>query len=169
MRMAVAVGAALLVGFLAGWVLHSSGGGGDGSEVSNLSLPASPAWIENDLPAGLREAQARGRPVLVFFTGHGHSDANLVERAVLTQGRIRARIADVVPVRILVNGEVRRVAAQEACRRFHIDSIPTFLVLASDGRELGRVGFEGGSLEAYARALESWLTAMEQLDSARAQ
>ena len=88
-----------------------------------------------DLPAALERARAEGKPVLVNFYANWCVWCKRLESTTLSDNDVKTVLRDrVVPVRLDVDGDGR-----ELSNKYHVDGLPTILVLDSTGREIGRI------------------------------
>jgi thioredoxin-related protein len=89
------------------------------------------AWGD-DLEAALVAAGSRGVPVVVHFTSPGCPYCWAMERHVLPNERVEAALDDYVAVRIDTSSE------PEVAARYHVEAVPTFVVLTENGDEVRR-------------------------------
>ena len=90
---------------------------------------------EKDFPAAIERAQSEGKPVLVNFYADWCVWCKRLESTTLRDTKVAALLSDrVVPVNLDVEGDGR-----ELSNRYHVDGLPTVLVLDSSGREIGRI------------------------------
>jgi thioredoxin 1 len=89
--------------------------------------------------AAFERAREESKPVLVTFSADWCVWCKRLETTTFTDAKVAGLLADeVVPLELDVDG-----AGRELSNRFEIDPLPTVVVLASDGTELGRiVGYE---------------------------
>lgn len=100
------------------------------------SRPASFTWAEG-LDAGLAEAAAKNRLILVSFSMDGCSGCQWMEREVFANPKAAEALANWVPVHI--DGNSRENAA--LLDRYGITALPAFAVLSPRGEFIGR--FDG--------------------------
>ena len=97
-------------------------------------------WPE-DLDKALEQARARQRNVLVFFTGSPKSDT--ARR--LIQTTLRKNVRSIAKQQVVkVNVSLDRELNSDLAARYKISSLPTFVLLSPEGKELNRrEGFVG--------------------------
>ena len=90
---------------------------------------------ENDFPAAIERARSEGKPVLVNFYADWCVWCKRLESTTLRDAKVAALLSDrVVPVNLNVDGDGR-----ELSNRYHVDGLPTILVLDASGNEIGRI------------------------------
>jgi thiol:disulfide interchange protein len=90
---------------------------------------------ENDFPAAIERARSEGKPVLVNFYADWCVWCKRLESTTLRDAKVAALLSDrVVPVNLNVEGDGR-----ELSNRYHVDGLPTILVLDASGNEIGRI------------------------------
>jgi len=95
-----------------------------------------PAW-RADYATALAESQASGKPILVDFTADWCPPCRVMEREVWPDERVRRALNEfTVPLQIDVDDE----AASPLSDARRIRSIPTVLILDSQGNEVARKG-----------------------------
>lgn len=90
----------------------------------------SPPRIED----ALAEAARAGKPLVVEFGARWCAPCRALERDVLPRPDVQAALAGLAFVRY----DLDEPPGDAAAGRYHVSEVPTFLVLASDGRELAR-------------------------------
>lgn len=97
-------------------------------------------WPE-DLDKALEQARTRQRNVLVFFTGSPKSDiAKQLIRKTLRKNAPMIAKQRVVKVNVSLDRELK----SDLAARYKISSLPTFVLLSPEGKELNRrEGFVG--------------------------
>lgn len=117
-----------------------------------------------DLPTALNQARSENKMVLLDFTGSDWCGWCIkFHKDVLSTGRFAA-YAKARLVLVLVDfpnhkvqNEALKRANQELAQRFHVSGYPTFVVLNSSGREIGRqVGYAEGGPEAFIAKLDGF-------------
>lgn len=104
-------------------------------------FPARPAaelpdW-RTDYQGALNEARATGKPILVDFTADWCPPCRVMEREVWPDAAVRQALnGSTVPLQL----DVDRDSTQTLVRRMQIGSIPTVLLLDSEGNEIARRG-----------------------------
>jgi len=140
-----------------------------GTDVSLLSAVGSAAsmerdesaWIVDDVDAAVAAAEAAGRPVFVDFTGYTCTNCRELEANVFPAAAVQERFhRDFVLLRLYTDGLERGTEFQ----RYQLTltgtvALPTYVVLAPDGRTL--LGVESGIMkrEAFVRFLDDALAA----------
>jgi thiol:disulfide interchange protein len=90
---------------------------------------------EKDFPAAIERARSEGKPVLVNFYADWCVWCKRLESTTLRDAKVAALLSDrVVPVNLNVDGDGR-----ELSNRYHVDGLPTILVLDASGNEIGRI------------------------------
>lgn len=134
-----------------------------------LALPAAgPAWL-SDLEAGREAARAGNKPLLVHFTGSAWCPPCRLLHAEVLEGPAfaawaRDRVLVVLDYPPLSARSEDRIKADPALARlmalkaeFKVPGFPTAVLLAPDGRELGRTsGYAKGDGTA------AWLAALQK-------
>lgn len=93
--------------------------------------PAHPMWA-SDLQAALQRAEATRRPVLVEFQASWCGPCEWMGREVFPRPEVVRALKDWISVQIDVD------AQPQIAGRYGVEALPTFIVLADDGRELRR-------------------------------
>lgn len=107
----------------------------DGGTARAAAAVSSIAW-GSDLDGALAEARRTGRPVLADFNAAWCPPCIAMKHEVWPDPAVERAVADgYVPLFVDVD---RNTAAAE---RYHVDGIPTILVLDGDGRIVRRTGF----------------------------
>jgi protein disulfide-isomerase len=94
---------------------------------------------QSDLAAARRQATVTNKPVLAYFTAEWCGPCQQMRRAVFTDRAVAAAAQKVLPVRI----DIDRQPA--VARQFHIDAVPTFVLLDPNGNVLRA---ESGAMDA---------------------
>lgn len=110
--------------------------GGDDAAVAavtahhRVEVPWAPSW-----DAAFERARAESKPVMVTFSADWCVWCKRLETTTFTDAKVAGVLADqVVPLELDVDGDGRALS-----ERFNIDPLPTTVLLASDGSELGRI------------------------------
>jgi len=123
-------GVFLFLGLLAGMVVLN--------HVVSRSGPAI-EWVENDLEAALRQAEAENQRVFLYMYETGDPVASRNETAVFAQRWAREPLSLVVCCRIAVDqGDQRRMKL-----KYRYMGKPLFLMLDQSGKEVGGSRIEG--------------------------
>lgn len=105
-----------------------------GVETAVSHRAAALDW-ETDLDEAVARARVEGRPVLASFYADWCVWCRRLDSTTLRDPRVAALIAErLVPARLDVDR-----GGKEASRRYGVDGLPTLIVLAPDGEELGRI------------------------------
>ena len=87
---------------------------------------------ENDLPQALARARETGQPLLIEFQADRCAPCRRMKRDVFPRSDVARALQGWVPVQVDVD------AQPGVSEQYGVHALPTFLVLASDGRELSR-------------------------------
>jgi thiol-disulfide isomerase/thioredoxin len=117
-----------------------------------------------DLPGALRQAQSENRLVLLDFTGSDWCPWCIkFDQEVLSTGQFAAYANDkLVLVKLDFPRHTEQSAAlkqanQELFQKFNVDGYPTYILLSSSGKELGRqVGYAEGGPTAFITELNNF-------------
>ena len=115
-----------------------------------------------DLPGALNQARSENKMVLLDFTGSDWCSWCIkFDKDVLSTDKFTSYAkSKLVLVRVdfpnhKVQNEALKRANQELAQRFHVSGYPTFVVLNSSGKEIGRqVGYAEGGSEAFTAQLD---------------
>jgi thioredoxin-related protein len=114
-----------------------------------------------DLPKAIEEAKAENKLVMVDFTGSDWCGWCIkLDKEVFSQTAfIDYANKNVVPVKIdfprkLEQSEELKKANRALQQKYNIKGYPTIVVLNSEGKEIGRLGYEPGGPKAFIRSLE---------------
>src|SRR2546421_12333851 len=115
-------------------------------------------WL-TDLPAAQATAKAENKIVLIDFTGSDWCGWCIrLRNEVFSQPEFESFANDHL---VLVEADFPRGKPQDDAlkkanaallQRFHIQGYPTLVVLSSDGRELGTLGYQPGGPQAFIAA-----------------
>ena len=127
--------------------------------------PAAPAaarlaWGTN-YEAALAQAKEQNRKVLMFFTGsdwcgwcHRLQDEILKQPGFADYARDNLVLLELdFPRNTQLSAELK-AQNQKFAKRYRIEGYPTVVVLASDGRSVGRLGYQEGGPEPFVDALK---------------
>ena len=90
---------------------------------------------ETDFPDAIKRAQSEGKPVLVNFYADWCVWCKRLDSTTLRDAKVAALLSDrVIAVQLDVDGNGR-----ELSNEFHVDGLPTILILDPSGREIGRI------------------------------
>ena len=126
--------------------------------------PASELLWRNDLPGALKQAQSENKLVLLDFTGSDWCPWCIkFDRDVLSTDRFASYAQNKLmlvkldfPRHTSQSDDLRRANAALA-RQFGVDGYPTYVLLNSDGRVLGRqTGYLEGGPEAFITELDGF-------------
>ena len=101
--------------------------------VGATALSADDAGWTRDYEAGLRQAKASGKPVILDIYAPWCGYCRKLQREVYPSSEVRGVTDDFVRIRI--NGEEN----SELMRRYRVRAYPTIVVLDSNGSELDRI------------------------------
>lgn len=105
-------------------------------KLSGSVAPASPIAWTTDLQAALAESKRTGKPVLLDAEASWCPPCIAMKHDVWPDGEIARLVADrVIPLRIDVD------AQPAVATRYNVDTIPTILLLDSDGSVLRTAGY----------------------------
>jgi len=104
-------------------------------------------WMA-DLPAALKAAAEEEKSVLVFFDAAGCAPSREMKRKTLADSRV-AEVANLHFVRVMIDID----RSPEVADRYHVESVPSTVVLAHDGTPVARHEDVAGAA-AYAKILE---------------
>lgn len=127
-----------------------------------LAADEGPAW-SRDFASASTQAREAGKCVLVLFTRPDCSDAVAkMRKAVFSQEPFVSYAREHL-VFVLVDFPEREPQSLEERRqnralreKFAPASFPTVVLLAQDGRELGRLGYVHGGPKGFVRLLRTW-------------
>jgi len=90
---------------------------------------------ETDFPDAIKRAQSEGKPVLVNFYADWCVWCKRLDSTTLRDAKVAALLSDrFIAVQLDVDGNGR-----ELSNEFHVDGLPTVLILDPSGREIGRI------------------------------
>ncbi len=90
---------------------------------------------ETDFPDAIKRAQSEGKPVLVNFYADWCVWCKRLDSTTLRDAKVAALLSDrFIPVQLDVDGDGR-----ELSNEYHVDGLPTVLILDPSGREIGRI------------------------------
>lgn len=122
------------------------------------------ALWRNDLPGALKQAQSDHKLVLLDFTGSDwcpwcmkfdHEVLSTSRFAAYAQNKLVLVKVD-FPRHTLQDAKLRK-ANETLAKRFNVDSFPTYILLNSDGKELGRQeGYVSGGPDAFIKELDGF-------------
>jgi thioredoxin-related protein len=123
-----------------------------------------PGWLD-DYDEALRQAAARGKPVLADFSGSDWCGWCIrLDREVFSTETFRAAATnDFVLLMVDMPQDASRLTAKakasnpQLCRRYDVRGFPTVLALDEKGSVLFRTGYRPGGAEAYLKHLSSEL------------
>ncbi|HSY19970.1 MAG TPA: thioredoxin fold domain-containing protein [Candidatus Acidoferrales bacterium] len=130
-------------------------------DVARDSAPGATAW-RTDLPGALKQAQSENKMVLLDFTGSDWCPWCIkFDQDVLSTGKFNAYAGQKLqlvkvdfPQHTQLPDDLQR-ANNELARTFHVDGYPTYVLLDSAGKELGRqVGYLEGGPDAFIAELD---------------
>jgi thiol-disulfide isomerase/thioredoxin len=130
----------------------------------NRDAAAGAAVWRNDFPGALKQAQAENKRVLLDFTGSDWCPWCIkFDQDVLSTGKFAAYAGQKLelvkvdfPRHTPQSGDQRRANAALAAQ-FNVDGYPTYVLLNSAGKELGRqVGYRNGGPDAFIAELEKF-------------
>ena len=92
-------------------------------------------WL-TDLPSAIAKAKETGRPIMIDFYADWCGPCKMLDAETYSDDRVAAASTNLVMVRIDVDQN------QPLAGRYRVESIPTIVVLNSEGTEINReVGF----------------------------
>ncbi|HEX4350972.1 MAG TPA: thioredoxin fold domain-containing protein [Verrucomicrobiae bacterium] len=138
--------------------------GPDMSRDSTGAAPAAPALWRSDLPGALRQALSENKQVLLDFTGSDWCPWCIkFDQDVLSTARFgdyAGRNLELVKVDFPHHTPLpadQQRANDALARQFGVDGYPTYVLLNSAGREIGRqVGYLAGGPNAFVAELEKF-------------
>jgi thioredoxin-related protein len=133
-------------------------------EQSAVVAQASELSWGTDLPGALNQAQSENKLVLLDFTGSDWCPWCIkFDHDVLSTGefanyaRSKLVLVKLDFLRHTEQSDALKQANRELSQRFNVDGYPTYVLLNSDGRELGRqVGYAEGGPSAFIAKLENF-------------
>lgn len=124
------------------------------------SAPSSLAW-GTDFSAAVAQAKDQNRKVFMFFTGsdwcgwcHRLQDEILQQPGFADYARDNLVLLEVDFPRNTPQSAAQKAANQKLAKRYRIEGYPTVIVLASDGRSVGRLGYQEGGPGPFVDALK---------------
>lgn len=120
--------------------------------VANAHLEWAGSW-----KAAQQEAKARHKPILVTFYADWCIWCKKLDQTTLSDSRVASFLDKAtIPVRLDVDGDGRELSDQ-----YHVDGLPTVLLIDADGTEIGRIP---GYLppDGFLDRLESFVTPEDQ-------
>jgi thioredoxin-related protein len=129
--------------------------------VPNLAIAADSTWITGWKNAAA-QASAAQRPILADFTGSDwcawcnklkHEVFDTPEFAAWAKNSVVLMEVD-FPQNRPVSDEQKK-ENQGLAERYQVDGFPTVLLLASNGTEIGRLGYQDGGPKAWIAAAEA--------------
>ena len=133
-------------------------------EQSAAGAHAAEVLWRTDLPGALSQARSENKRVLLDFTGSDwcgwcikfDHDVLSTEKFAAYAGKKLELVKVDFPRRTPQSAELKQTNAALA-KRFNVDGYPTYVLLNSDGRELGRqVGYREGGPDAFISELEEF-------------
>jgi len=94
------------------------------------------AWAQ-DVQIVLAEAKTQNKPVLMSFTADWCAPCRELESRTFSRPEVAEKI-HLLTLALKVDLTAPDPATDALCRRYQVDGTPTLLLLAPDGREIGR-------------------------------
>ena len=119
-----------------------------------------PAW-GTDYDAALAEAKTGGKKVFMFFTGSDWCGwCQRLQKEILTQpefgqyARENLVLLEVDFPRNTAQSDAQKASNRTLAQRFRVTGYPTIVVLGSDGKTVGRLGYQEGGPAPFIAALK---------------
>src|SRR5689334_23570412 len=119
------------------------------SSTPQMAQPAAIAWFPGSVDAAFAEAQAKNKPVFLFWHAAWCPYCQDLKASVFTRPDVVNKMSFFVPVSL--DGDLP--GAQKVSEEFHVAGYPTVLVLKGDKTELARIS-GGMDLNRYAEVLD---------------
>jgi len=117
--------------------------------ATDAAHPAAIAWFPGSVDAAFAEAQAKNKPVFLFWHAAWCPYCQDLKASVFTRPDVVAKLGFFIPVSL--DGDLP--GAQKVSDQFHVAGYPTVLVLKGDRTELARIS-GGMDLNRYAEVLD---------------
>lgn len=122
------------------------------------AAPPSDKW-STDYDAALKAAQTQSKPVLIMFSASWCPPCNMMKKDVLPQKDVQAALDKWVLAYIDVDEN------KALPNRYQIQAIPTFVMLDSGGRELGRFNYmQAGDFAGWINAVRGDVASLTDLE-----
>ncbi len=125
---------------LNGWVAALLPPEGYGIGQSQMAEGDGLVWHET-LEAGLAEAKAQNRPVLIDFTGYACTNCRLMEKNVFPKPAVRAEMEKFIRIRLYTDGQDEESKKNQAYQEntFGDVALPLYAVLTPQGAPVSRI------------------------------
>ncbi|MAE66014.1 MAG: hypothetical protein CMJ18_17215 [Phycisphaeraceae bacterium] len=98
-------------------------------------VPPLEGW-HHDVNVAAEQSQATGRPMLALFSASWCGACSSLKRHALSKLDVQTELSEVVPVEVDVTDDDDNAGLAEQMRVY---GLPTMIIFAEDGRELGRL------------------------------
>lgn len=150
---------------LAGWLAAGLCGGGceraNDTSKAKVQPEANASWLTN-FETAQAQARSEGKLLLIEFTGSDWCPpCIMLERQVFSQPEFAEYAAQRLVLlkvdfpRTKEQSAEQKAANEKLAERFEIDGFPTVIVLDSDGKKIGELGYMPGGSKAFVAALEA--------------
>jgi protein disulfide-isomerase len=149
---------------LAGWLaagLCCAGCGRGNEALKKAPSEANATWLTNFETAQAR-ARSEGKLLLIDFTGSDWCPpCIMLDRQVFSQAEFAEYanqhlvLLEVDFPRTKEQSAEQKAANEKLADRFGIDGFPTVIILDSDGKKIGELGYMPGGAKAFVAALEA--------------
>lgn len=150
---------------LAGWLAAGLCCGGceraNDASKAKVQPEANASWLTN-FETAQAQARSEGKLLLIEFTGSDWCPpCIMLERQVFSQPEFAEYAAQRLVLlkvdfpRTKEQSAEQKAANEKLAERFEIDGFPTVIVLDSDGKKIGELGYMPGGSKAFVAALEA--------------
>jgi len=150
---------------LAGWLAAGLCCGGceraNDTSKAKVQPEANASWLTN-FETAQAQARSEGKLLLIEFTGSDWCPpCIMLERQVFSQPEFAEYAAQRLVLlkvdfpRTKEQSAEQKAANEKLAERFEIDGFPTVIVLDSDGKKIGELGYMPGGSKAFVAALEA--------------
>lgn len=126
--------------------------------------------FEPTLESALAKAKTRNQPVFLLFTGSDWSLRSVkLDKELLEHQTVEALLeSSFVPVLVDFPQRVKLAPAVQRANRhlaekFQVKHFPTMIALDREGKEIGRLEFQSGTVESLLAVIEKWIASSKEV------